>query len=93
VVIIRRNQFFQTNNIVETATLVFDMTILKALKKVDNLTKTELKHCIQRMDTEIEGYLFCSRNYPPDRWKRCGLPYLKRLEKQRQTFVDRLKQL
>ena len=69
------------------------MTIFKALQKIDALTKEELKHCIQRMNTDINYYRICIKNYPPDRMKRFGVPYLKRLMNQRQKFIKRLKQL
>ena len=69
------------------------MTILKALQKINTLTKCELKHCIQRMDEQIESYKICSENDRPETIKRCGIPYMMRLEKQRQTFINRLKQL
>jgi hypothetical protein len=66
------------------------MTIYKALKKIDTLTKPELKHCIQRLDAEIEGYYRCIENYPPDKLKKYGLPYLKRLMDRKQLFTDKL---
>lgn len=69
------------------------MTILKALKKIKTLTKSELEHCIQRMDTDIEYYRVCCRNYPPDRFKRYAIPYFNKLNDQRQKFVNQLKQL
>jgi len=69
------------------------MTILKALKKINTLTKCELKHCIQRMDTEIEGYKMCSENDRPEIVAKYGIPYVIRLEEKRQKFIDRLKQL
>ena len=69
------------------------MTILKALKKINSLTKCELKHCIQRMNEEIEGYKICSENDRPEIVAKYGIPYVMRLEKQKQQFVDRLKQL
>lgn len=69
------------------------MTILKALKKINMLTKCELEHCIQRMNEEIEGYKICSENDRPDQIAKYGIPYVMRLEERRQKFIDRLKQL
>jgi hypothetical protein len=69
------------------------MTILKALKKINTLTKCELEHCIQRMNTEIEGYKLCSENDRPEIVAKYGIPYVMRLEERRQKFIDRLKQL
>lgn len=66
------------------------MTIYKALKKIDTLNKSELEHCIQRLNVEIEGYNRCIENYPPDKLKKYGLPYLKRLMDQRQKFINKL---
>lgn len=66
------------------------MTILKALQKINVLTKSELKHCIQRMNIEIENYKLCSKNDRPYIVKKYGEPYMKRLEAQRQKFIDRL---
>ncbi len=67
------------------------MTILKALKKIDTLNKCELKHCIQRMNEQIESYKLCSENDRPETILRCGIPYMRRLKKQRQQFIDKLK--
>lgn len=69
------------------------MTILTALEKIDTLSATELKHCIQRMDTEIEYYNVCIRNYDPYKLEKYGLPYLKQLDDKRQRFIDQLNKL
>ena len=69
------------------------MTILKALKKINTLTKCELKHCVQRMNVEIENYKICSENDRPEIVAKYGIPYVIRLEKQKQKFIDRIKEL
>jgi septin family protein len=69
------------------------MTIFKALQKIDALTKEELKHCIQRMNIEIDNYKICCKNYSPDDMKRFGIPYKKSLMEQRKKFIKKLKQL
>jgi hypothetical protein len=69
------------------------MTIYTALEKIATLSADELKHCIQRMDTEIEYYNKCIRNYDPQKLEKYGLPYLKRLDDQRQKFMDQLNKL
>jgi len=69
------------------------MTIFKALKKIDSLTKEQLKHCIQRMDIEIEQYHYCIKNDSTDKLIHYGIPYLKKLNEQRQKFVDGLERI
>lgn len=69
------------------------MTILTALRKINTLNKSELDHCVQRMDAEIEGYNLCIKNYNAYKLERYGLPYLKRLEDKRQKFIDQLNKL
>jgi len=69
------------------------MTIETALKKIDTLSKEELIHCIQRIDTEIKYYKFCIRNYSPDKMKKYGIPFIKRLETKRETFNNKLSEL
>lgn len=66
------------------------MTIHTALKKIDSLTPSELRHCIQRMDIELKNYERVVLNYSPYMMKRFGLPYAKMLEGQRQQFVNKL---
>lgn len=41
-----------------------------------------LEHRIQLKKIEIDNYLHCIRNYPPDRMKKYGIPYLNRLNKE-----------
>ena len=69
------------------------MTIYKALQKIDALTKEELIHCIQRMDAYIIDYKEVIKNYPDERMKKYGIPYMERLKKQKQKFVDSLSKL
>jgi hypothetical protein len=69
------------------------MTIATALQKLDSLTESELKHCIQRMDVEIDYYNKCIKNYDPVKLEKYGFPYLKRLDDQRQKFIDQLNKL
>lgn len=69
------------------------MTIHTALEKLEILSVAELKHCIQRMDTEIEYYNKCIRNYDPIKLEKYGFPYLKKLDDQRQKFIDQLNKL
>ncbi len=64
------------------------MTIETALGKIDALTECELKHCIQRIDEEINYYYICIKNYNSERLKKYGLPYLKRLEDKRKRFTE-----
>ena len=66
------------------------MTTYKALQKIDTLTKGELIHFIQLMDTEIAYYEQVIKNYPPERMEKYGIPYMKKLEEQKQKFVDKL---
>ena len=68
------------------------MTKYTALQKIDELSKCELMHCIQQMDIEINYYHQCIKNYPPERLEKYGIPYLEKLEKEKQTFVDKLNQ-
>jgi hypothetical protein len=69
------------------------MTIPTALKKIATLSVEELKHCIQRMDVEIDYYNKCIKNYEPKKLEKYGFPYLKRLDDQRQKFIDQLNKL
>ena len=59
-----------------------------ALEKIKTLTMAELDHRIQLMDYEIEYYKLCIQNYPPERMEKYGKPYLKKLEEQKQVFVE-----
>ena len=43
------------------------------------------------MNEQIENYKLCSENDYPERIAKYGIPYVARLEKQRQAFIDRLK--
>lgn len=45
------------------------------------------------MDEQIENYKLCSENDRPEIQAKYGIPYVQRLKKQRQQFIDRLKQL
>ena len=51
------------------------MTILKSLRNIDTLSKSELEHCIQRMDIELENYERCIKNYSHVQLKKYGIPY------------------
>jgi len=69
------------------------MTIDTAIEKIDTLSATELKHCIQRMDVEIDYYNKCIKHYDPTKLEKYGFPYLKRLADKRQKFIDQLNKL
>jgi len=69
------------------------MNIDTALQKLGSLSESELKHCIQRVDVEIDYYNKCIRNYDAKKLEKYGLPYLKRLDDKRQKFIDQLNKL
>ena len=69
------------------------MNIDTALQKLGSLSESELKHCIQRVDVEIDYYNKCIRNYDPKKLEKYEFPYLKRLGDKRQKFIDQLNKL
>jgi hypothetical protein len=66
------------------------MNILTAIKKINTLTKEELKHCVQRMDIELKNYEKVIENYPSDRLKKYGVPYREILEGYKKQFENKL---
>lgn len=69
------------------------MTLLTALRRLDRLKRCEVEHCIQRIDSAIKDYELVCANYTEYRMLRYGMPFKRRLESQRQQFVERLEQL
>ncbi len=69
------------------------MTILKALKRIDSLSKSELEHFIQLLEIDIKNYERSCKHYPPDKALKYGKPYMDRLVERRQLFINKLKQL
>ncbi len=66
------------------------MTILTALKKIDTLSISELKHCIQIMDEKLKNYEIAIHNYSSYKMERYGIPYRQHLMEQRQQFINKL---
>lgn len=62
------------------------MNIHKALKEIDTLSKEELKHCIQRVNIDIEHYKMAIKNYSPYKMKNYGIPYLQELNRRKKQF-------
>jgi len=68
------------------------MNLTTALDRIDELSVSDLKHCIQLMDVTISSYEKAITNYPLDRMNNYGIPFLKRLKEQRKELTDKLKE-
>ena len=68
------------------------MNVSTALKKIDELTSAQLRHMIQVIDIEIVNYHRVTENYTPDQMLKYGTPFLRRLEDQKITFENKLKE-
>ena len=69
------------------------MTLYRSLQKIDSLSKEELDHCIQRTEIDIEHAISSSSNYPAERYAKYTVPFLKKLEAQKNKFQARLDEL
>lgn len=59
----------------------------KVHKNIERLTIGKLEHLIQLAEVEIKNYQEVIVNYPPERMKRSGEPYLKELRDRRDVLV------
>lgn len=66
------------------------MTINQALDKIDTLTQSQLVHMEQLCQVEIDNYLICIENYPPERMEKYGKPYLALLQERKKAFTGRI---
>jgi hypothetical protein len=67
------------------------MTINQALDKAETLTQSQLAHMEQLCQVEIDNYLICIENYPPERMERYGKPCLARLIERKRIFTSLIK--
>lgn len=65
------------------------MFIENAYARRDSLSDAELERLLAALKDEAERYRYAIRNYPPDRMKLHGKPFLARLE-ERVEEVQRL---
>ncbi len=66
------------------------MNISTALRKISTLTVAELDHCVMRIDIDIVNYQYASLNYNEKNRSTYAVPYLQRLQDQKQQFIDEL---
>lgn len=68
----------------------FEKITQDALHSSKNMTEAELTATIKSLEDRIERYKLTVVNYPPERMKKHGEPYLTYLKDKLATFVDEL---
>ena len=66
------------------------MNIQTAIRKIKTLTNAELNKTVALCDIDITNYKHTIENYPPRRMEKNGIPFLNRLKRQKQLFLDEL---
>lgn len=67
------------------------MQIDIAVKKVKELTESELFRYAQLCEVEVVNYKECIKNYTPEQMRRYGIPYIQNLRDKKETFLHELK--
>lgn len=66
------------------------MHLQRARQKLKTLTEAELEHCIQLAQAEIDNYAQSIENYPPERLRKYGTPWMANLVNRKLVFQKEL---